>query len=469
MPWKAVLPMEQIMSFVLAVKAKEFGFAQLCRRYEISRKTGYKWWARYRADGLDGLYERGCRPRHCPHQSAGHWVKRLVGLRVRRPHWGPKKLRVKLGQSYGWKGLPAASTLGRILLRHGLVRSGRRRRRGGSARPWPGLTQARRANQVWAVDFKGWFRTGNGQRCEPLTVSDLYSRYVLECQAVRSLSYEAVKPVFERLFSRYGLPEKIRVDNGAPFASTGAGGLSRLSVWWLRLGIVPEFSRPGHPQDNGSHERMHRTLKAETTEPAAPTLSQQQARFTQWRRGFNQDRPHEALGQAVPQSRYTRSERKYGRAEPEVIYPEGYELRQVRSNGEIRWRGRLRYVGEALVGQTVGLRPVGAGRQQVCFRDWLLGDLDEDQTGGIRPSVRQAARHGQKGRRGPGRPKRVRVEQVRGRAGSRGPGESVTRGDRRPRELRLEGSCPSLAGPSEPKARSRRGLSREKTTKVKKV
>src|SRR5881296_123738 len=240
MPWKEVSEMEEIMSSVLSVKAGVFSFARVCRQHEISRQTGYKWWRRFRTEGMDGIYERSSRPHYCPHRSSVVWVRRVVGMRVRHARWGPKKLWVKLAARYGCAGLPAASTLGRILVRQGLVRA-RRRRRQGPMQSRSELTVAVRANHVWAVDFKGWFRTGNGKRCDPLTASDLFSRYVLGCQVMRRPEHEPVRKQFKVWFKRYGQPEVIRVDNGPPFGSSGAGGLSSLSVWWLGLGIRVEY------------------------------------------------------------------------------------------------------------------------------------------------------------------------------------------------------------------------------------
>jgi transposase InsO family protein len=310
----------------------------------------------------------------------------VVVLRLRYPSWGPKKLRVKLVARYGVAGVPAVSTLGAQLKASGLIRSRRRRWRQPD-RPPAKLTVAEQANQVWGVDFKGWFRTGDGQRCDPLTVSDLYSRYVVCCQVAADQSYEVARHWFEKVFKQYGLPVVIRVDNGGPFASTGGAGLSRLSVWWIGLGIRPEFIRPGHPEENGVHERMHRTLKAETAQPAAATGRAQQQRFERWRRKFNEERPHEALGQAVPADFYQPSPRAYGRGRTPFVYPDDYVVRRVRSNGEIRWQAGLRYVGQAVIGQLVGLREAQAGRVEVWFENYLLGDLYAGESGGLRPSV----------------------------------------------------------------------------------
>ncbi len=385
MPWKKVLPMEEKLAFVMKVKARGESFAAVCRFFGVSRRTGYKWWHRYQVAGLAGLAERSHRPRSCPHAGAAVWTERLVALRLRHPSWGPKKLRVKLLARHGPSGVPAVSTLGARLKAAGLIVH--RRRRWPRRRERGALTRARLPNQVWGVDFKGWFRTGDGLRCDPLTMSDLYSRYVLCCQVVADQSYEAVRLWFEKVFQEHGLPEVIRVDNGCPFASTGAGGLSRLSVWWIGLGIRPEFITPGHPEENGVHERMHRTLKAETTQPAAATGWAQQDRFDGWRRQFNEERPHEALGQTVPARRYRLSPRAYVRVPAGPKYPAAYVVRRVRSNGQIKWRGGRRYVGEAVIGQLVGLRAAAVGRWEVWFGDYLLGDLHAGESGGLRPSV----------------------------------------------------------------------------------
>ena len=427
MAWKEVSAMEAIMNFVLSVKAGELSFASLCRRHAISRQTGYKWWRRFCVEGMAGIYERSCRAHFCPHQSSRQWAVRAVSLRVGHPYWGPKKLRVKLAERYGLEGLPAVSTLGRILVSQGLVRS-RRRRRQGPLQIRSDLTVAQRANQVWGVDFKGWFRTGNGQRCDPLTVSDRFSRYVLGCQVVGRPTQQEVRKQFERWFKRYGQPEVIRVDNGPPFGSMGAGGLSVLSVWWLGLGIRVEYITPGRPQENGGHERMHRTLKAETTKPPAYSPAAQQKRFDAWVQEFNRERPHEALGQAVPQSLYRRSNQVYRQVPAPWVYAAHGAVRRVRSNGQIRWQGRLRFIGEAFRAQQVGLVEVATGRQQVYLRDWLLGDLHEDQPGGIAPTVRV-------GRKSANRKEAAaKKSDVPGAPVRAGGGESVTRSDRRPRE-----------------------------------
>jgi hypothetical protein len=260
------------------------------------------------------------------------------------------------------------------------------------------LLSAEVPNEVWAADFKGWFRTLDVNRCDPLTVSDLASRYLLCAEILPSQSVAQTQKAFRRLFARHGLPKVMRVDNGGPFGSRGAGGLSRLSVWWMRLGIKVEFIAPGHPEQNGSHERMNRTRKEQTTCPPARSVRKQQVRFDQWRRHFNSQRPHEALAQRVPARCYKVSSRPYPSQLEEVQYPAGWLVRRVRSNGQIKWAGRLYFIGEALVGQLVGLKRAGGGQREIYFMERFLGRLDEASANfdGLRPTayVRQNSRKG---------------------------------------------------------------------------
>lgn len=278
MAWRKVLPMDERVRFVLEVEEGEGNFTELCEAYGISRKTGYKWWDRYEELGMGGLEERVSRPRSCAHRTE-RWLEDLIEKeRRRRPSWGPKKLREVLKEKHGIGKPPAASTIGEILRRKKLIEVRGRARR--AVRQWEGsYEEAGGPNAVWGTDFKGWFRTGDGKRCEPLTISDLYSRYVLECAALGDQQYEKTRWVYERVFGEYGLPGAMRMDNGTPFGSTGVLGLWRLSVWWMELGIRLEYIEPGHPEQNGIHERMHRTLKAETARPPRRTLKAQQQRF----------------------------------------------------------------------------------------------------------------------------------------------------------------------------------------------
>jgi transposase InsO family protein len=381
--------MEERIRFVLQATREEGSFTALCGEFGISRKTGYKWVARYQARGLDGLHELSRRPRASPTRIPAA-VEVLV-LRERHRHrtWGPKKLQAVLATKYGVAPVPAVSTIGNLLTRHGLTRK-TRRRRPVSAPDRRTRTGATHPNAVWAADFKGWFRTRDGQRCDPLTISDVCSRYVLTCRIVSGPRGDRVRPVFRGVFRHFGLPDVLRVDNGPPFGSRGVCGLSQLSAWWLQLGIRVEFLEPSHPEQNGVHERMHRTLKADTTRPPAATPEAQQGRFDRWRREFNQERPHEALGMQRPAERYRRSGRRYTDHPQPFAYPRHYEIRRVKSSGIVQWRNRVWYVGAALRGMAVGLTEVDEARWAVYFGALLLGYLDARTPGSLQPATSQA-------------------------------------------------------------------------------
>lgn len=385
MSWKKILSLAQRVKFVkLALKAQQ-GLTQLCRVFRISRPTGYKWISRYEQEGLRGLRDRTHRPHRCPNQLSPSWRQRIRGLRRLHPSWGAKKLRASLCQEYRQQEVPAVRTIAKWLSRMKLVRRGRRRSRRGPQLCRRALTVATRSNHVWTVDFKGWFRTQDGQRVEPLTVRDLFSRYLLSVRLLRHQDWCQVRRIFLRLFRQYGYPEFIRMDNGSPFGSAGPAGLSRLSAWWTALGIRVEFIAPGHPEQNGGHEQMHGVMKAETTRPASRHLRAQQRRTDRWVKTYNTLRPHEALEQRPPAKVYQPQPCK---ARSMVLeYRKTWAVRRVRSNGQIRWRGRKRFVGEAFTGYPVGLRPVSANRWEVYFADLLIGELWQSDPGGIRPAT----------------------------------------------------------------------------------
>jgi putative transposase len=377
MPWKECHSMDLRREFVLAAVARGANVAQLCRDFGISRTNGYKWIRRYKDEGEPGLADRSRRPLSGPGTS-GETVLRIIELRRQYP-WGPKKLRELLlvgmaGQGQGQ--VPGVKTIARILDRAGepRVRKVKRRRLRLVTRECEKLT-VNAPNDVWTVDFKGWWRTVDGRRFEPLTVRDAFSRYVLCLQMLGSMSAAAVKPAFERLFEAYGLPKVIRVDNGAPFACTSApAGLSRLSAWWTSLGIRVSFSRPGHPQDNGSHERMHADVAAELeAEPAASLRSQQRA-ADRWRQQFNEVRPHEGLGMKTPSALYVRSQRR-NRGVRVPAYPAPYSVRRVTGLGCIRYDGRSVFISESVGGFDVAVRKI-RGRLHVRFYDLDLGSFD---------------------------------------------------------------------------------------------
>jgi transposase InsO family protein len=365
--------MDERTQFIAARLAGDETMSVLCRRFGISRKTGYQLWARYESEGPAGLRARSHAPHQPAHAVAAEVAQAILALRAQHPRWGPRKLRAWLQPRRAGPPWPAASTIGVLLQRHGLTVPRRRRMH---AAPSRGSTAAG-PNDVWAADFKGWFRTGDGQRCDPLTISDVFSRYLLRCQRVAAVAAPLVRPLFEATFREYGVPRAIRTDNGPPFASLGAGGLSRLAVWWIRLGIRPERIAPGHPEQNAAHERMHRTLKEETAQPPPRTGRAQQRAFDDFRRIDNHERPHEACGQRPPATVYQPSPRPFPDRLPELVYPAEAVVRRALPNGEIRWRGRRVYISHALAGECVGLEAITDGQWRVCFGPLELGWLDE--------------------------------------------------------------------------------------------
>lgn len=384
MSWKELTEVARRLEFVkLAMKAQQT-MSRLCRKFGLSRKSGYKWKRRFEEEGARGLRDRTRRPHRSPQQTATGWLTRI--RRVRRQHrrWGSRKLRARMRKQYSGQGLPSARTIGNWLKRMKLnVRGRRRSRRGPQFKP-KGLTKARWSNHVWTVDFKGWFRTQDGRRVDPLTVRDMFSRYVLRIRLLADQKEGAVRREFRRLFGENGYPKIIRVDNGSPFASTGAAGLSQLSAWWTALGIRVEFIAPGHPEQNGAHEQMHRVLKAETTRPTSRHRLAQQRRTTRWVGVYNAIRPHEGLQQRTPTEVYRA---RPGRARRlALVYPSRWAVRRVRSNGQIKWQGRKRSMGEAFVGYPVGLKHVGTDKWAVYFAGLLIGELWESDVGGMRPA-----------------------------------------------------------------------------------
>lgn len=374
MPWKETSVLDERSSLVLECLKGEESKAALCRRYGVSRPTANKWIARFLAEGRAGLEDRTRAPEHHPNRVPWPLVEAMLLARQVHPHWGPRKLRAWLQRQEPEVVWPAASTFGDELRRRGLTRSrGRARRVEPYTEPFADCLGP---NDVWSVDYKGWFRTGDGRRCDPLTVSDNWSRYLLGCRAVAKTDYDHACPVLEWLFREYGLPRAIRSDNGPPFASCGLSGLSRLSVWWLKLGIVPERIAPASPQENGRHERLHRTLKEATANPPQETLRAQQRAFDRFRGEYNEERPHESLGQRVPGEVYVRSPREYPRRVLSPQYRADWASRRVRGNGTIKWQGSEVFLSETLCGEPVGLEAVDERYWTVYFANWALGVLD---------------------------------------------------------------------------------------------
>jgi transposase InsO family protein len=352
-----------------------FTVTQLTGRYDVSRETFYLW--KRRRDGGEERWfeERSRAPKHCPHATPAEHVEEIVAMRVRFPRFGPEKIKAKLSEERAEIDWPAASTIGTILKAQGLIGARQRRRRPLPAGEIVGRAQA--PNEEWSIDFKGWFRTRDGTRCDPLTVADTASRYLLATRIVEPTGAN-VREVVDRLFAECGLPDAIRSDNGSPFGSNGAGGLSKLSVRWLKLGIEPPYIRPGSPQDNGGHERMHRTLKEQTALPPAATKKHQQARFDDFRHHYNEERPHEALGQTAPARHWRPSSRHLPRRIEEPWYNADHEVRRVRAPGTIKWRGDHVFVGEALAGEFVGLTELEKGGHLVRFCTRDLGIIARD-------------------------------------------------------------------------------------------
>lgn len=371
MPWRQTSPMDQKTQFIADYLRRTLSLTELCERYNVSRKTGYKWIDRYLKHGPLGLEERSRQPHSSPHQTPTHVVDAIIELRRHHPAWGAKKLLSMLQKRHPSWPLPARSTGCEILRRHGLVPKQRRRRHIGH--PGKPTSQILAPNDVWSADFKGHFTTGDGLYCYPLTVADGYSRFLLGCQALSSTQVVEAKPVFIRLFKEFGLPKRIRTDNGVPFATNTLGRLSQLSAWWVRLGILPELIEPGKPQQNGRHERMHRTLKAETTRPPAATRRAQQRTFDRFRQAFNFERPHEALDMQTPAARYEVSPRAMPTKLPPLEYPDRFEVRYVSANGGMRWHHHWVNVSHTCVGEYVGLEEIDNGVWNVYFGPLTLG------------------------------------------------------------------------------------------------
>jgi transposase InsO family protein len=387
MPWKETCAMSERIKMISDWLTGDYGRTELALKYAVSRKSVCKWIDRYEAGGWDGLADQSRAPHYHPNAVAPDIEQLVLELKARWPLWGAPKLRRKLLDMQGVDTCPAESTISEILRRHGLSRIAKRRRRAvPSETPFGHCLEA---NRVWCADFKGWFLTQDGNRCTPLTITDGHSRYLLRCQGMDgSTGWLTVKPLFIETFREYGMPVAIRTDNGPPFATTTLGGLSTLSVWWLRLGIGLERIEPGKPQQNGRHERMHRTLKEATAKPPRSNLRKQQKAFDEFRNEYNTERPHEGLGQKVPAEFYSRSERQYPERLPDQRgYPDEWQKRLVRQGGRIKWKCKEINLTTALWGQQVGLKPVGDGRWSVYFESLELGVFDE-RKGRIEPAKR---------------------------------------------------------------------------------
>ena len=369
--------MEEKLRFVLQYDSGEYTMTELCQRFEIARETGYVWLRRYRQSGLPGLLERSRAVHRHPNQTPEAIERMVLELRQAHMHWGPRKLRRILQRDEPGRRWPAVSTIGALLQREGLV-VGRRKRLHTPPYTQP-LAHAHKANRVWCADFKGWFRTGDQERIDPLTISDAHSRYLLRCQAVEKTDTARVRAIFEAAFREYGLPEAIRTDNGEPFASRAIAGLSRLAVWWIKLGITPERIAAGHPEQNGRHERMHRTLKQEAAQPPAANRRKQQQALDRFREEYNQVRPHEALEMRTPAEVYQPSWRTFPGQVPEPDYPESMLVRSVRRKGHFRWNQRDVFLSEVLWGERVGLLPEDGRWFTIYFAQYPIARFDSQE------------------------------------------------------------------------------------------
>ena len=386
MPWQEVCVQERRIRFIHDWQKQEDSMAELCRRYGISRRVGYKWVERYKQDGIEGLQDHSRAPKRHPNQTPAAIEERILTLRAKHGYWGPTTLKAVLERKDAAVKWPARSTIGNLLRRHGL--SAPRRRRPRAAPTRPPLTPMQQPNQVWSIDFKGWFRTQDGQRCDPLTISDGASRYLLRCQAMRHPDGAHVRPLMAATFREYGLPQVMRSDNGPPFATLAVHGLSSLAVWWIQLGICPERIEPRHPEQNGRHERMHKTLKQETASPPRRTMRAQQRAFDHFQREYNEERPHQGLELKTPAECYDASPRPYPSRIEQPEYPAEFEVRRV-AKGEIRWRVRRVFVGNGLNGERIGLEQIGDGLWRAWYSFYELGRLDE-RKGRLLPPLRPA-------------------------------------------------------------------------------
>jgi putative transposase len=375
MPWQQVSTVDQRLQFVADYQRQVFTMTELCARYGISRQAGYETIARYGRCGAAGLASQSRRPHHSPDATPDEVVHWIVALRRRHPSYGPKKLLAMLKRQHHRAAWPATSTVALILKRQGLITEAPRKRRHG-ATPVAPLVRPAAPNELWTVDFKGQFRTGDGRYCYPLTVADRFSRFLLDCHGLLRPTELETRQRFTHAFAEYGLPGAIRSDNGVPFASTGLARLSTLSVWWLRLSIRLDRSRPGHPEENGAHEYMHRVLKRETTRPPAATCAQQQPHFDVFRKRYNEERPHEALGQVAPATLYAASSRPLPARLPPVEYPGHFEKRRVSTAGCFSWHSQTLFLTRALADQYVGLEEVDDGIWTVYFCQQPIARFD---------------------------------------------------------------------------------------------
>lgn len=376
MPWKECNPMSEKILFISKLLSGE-RMTDVCWHFGISRKTGYKIWNRFLEHGESAFVDQSRRPLTSPNRTPDAIVDLIIDFRLAHPTWGPKKIKVELGRRNPGISIPAASTIGEILSMKNLVKRRKRRRRA-SPSPLP-LSESKSPNDIWCADFKGHFRMKDKNYCYPLTISDHFSRFLLCCDAQENTQGVPVKSVFANTFTEYGLPKIIRVDNGVPFASVGLLGLSKLSVWWLRLGICVERIEPGHPEQNGRHERMHLTLKQGACRPPSSNIFTQQERFDSFREEYNSKRPHEALNMKYPKDIYEPSSKAFTEELEELTYPLHDCTRKIGKSGEFRYKDKRIYVSQALAGENIGFREIDPQIYVVHFMDNELGIFDQQK------------------------------------------------------------------------------------------
>jgi putative transposase len=374
MPWKITDAMDQKIELIRYWKNKQVTITELSSIFGVSRKTAYKWIKRYEEEGPLGLIARPRTPFQHPNVTDNATVEKIISAKKQYKRWGPKKILAWLTEKHPEETFPAASTIGGILEKEGLVRKKVKRHK---TPPYTDpFSECDKPNAVWSADFKGQFRTANRRYCYPLTITDNYSRYLLLCKGFTRPTYKETRKWFEVVFEEYGLPDAIRTDNGTPFASLGICGLSKLSAWFIKLGIVPERIEPGHPEQNGRHERMHRELKRTTANPPEKNLKAQQKSFDEFSYEYNFERPHEALGQQTPVSFYQKSKRNYTPKLPEVSYEYKSIIRKVNRNGEIKCKQRAIYIGKSLIGEHIALKKRDKLHWEIWFSHYPLGILD---------------------------------------------------------------------------------------------
>lgn len=374
MPWKVINQMDIKIELIKDWNAGHFSVTDLSQKYMVSRPTIYKWLKRYKRFGIEGLKEESRAPKQCPHRTSREILDIVIKEKLKNRKRGPRKVRAQLKRKHPELELPAVSTIGYWFKKEGLVEKRKKRLR------VPQYTQpfgeCNAPNDTWSIDYKGQFHMKNGHVCYPLTVSDNYSRFLLGCKALEGPRYEPTRKCMESIFREYGLPDAMRSDNGMPFAGRCIGGLSRLMIWWILLGIIPERIRKGCPQENGRHERMHRTLKSDALNPVAGNLKEQQKAFDIFRHEYNNDRPHESLNDETPSDYYKQANRPYVEHPHQPDYDHNYLVRRVRHSGEIKFMGRMFLITRLLVGQPVGLKEIDDGLWQLQFSFYVLGSID---------------------------------------------------------------------------------------------